>query len=790
MKLSRVFKNLLFLFSICIIITFVFLLTLTNQPLISQAHADGPCIVPPVQVFGFPPCFVDGGDLKDLGGLGVKLSKKSLSEVKDALAAVASHGGDACQVLSALGASNPNIGMVALNALINQYGCDKIPGGGGGSSSSVDCSTKDRNSCENSNQQCFWYRGYTSDPFYSSGGECRKNNGDMCNRNDGTLCGGGHCYKDQVCMDGQYCASGCPSGGQCTFQCGGYAPSSRSSSDTCSTYPDHLSGSAGTTGYAYCSDSKCKDGEIDVTSSKYTCSAEFCCYGKGSPGTNTGHIHNPCDDEGNADHAFACFDASSCPADHSHSTNNSGLYSCAPRGGICCGTRDPHSGTIHGGGPGAGGGTTGGGTNTTPTAAKVDDVCSRAGKGQLDSSVGGPYPGYINATCDKKEIGETDPSKAQPGRKYYDKYQCTQSSGPDGKYVYVESPSANNVCDHFPWIDDGATLPKCYSANDPKRTSPIDCAATNGSNWVCTFDYTSTGNNASATHCSPDGKRWCPTASTWVTDAQGCGGLQAGIGQTCGEDKQCADYPQGARCKPFGSSGNTCQWPGGTPPPPTPGASTSCSTPGLKGTGCPCSSQNSCGCATSHNPELSLDGDNRYYCVPFPAVQQWCNRTQSLMPNGSEAKCQGSTAYSTPTPTINPAVYTSCLDDGNHLCAKPNQCADGYGPTNNPLANQACAMYNPSTPLCYVKGATPLSSCTTGSGGGTGSANPSISPAASGPALKTAPQPCTDINNSKYSTGTFCSSTTSCFDIYTDTSGNECSRVYSGATCTFCANAH
>ncbi len=305
----------------------------------------------------------------------------------------------------------------------------------------------------------------------------------------------------------------------------------------------------------------------------------------------------------------------------------------------------------------------------------------------------GGVASYMQPLCNGEPFDASKVATAVKDRQYADRYRCANAdaSGKDYFDKNISFSSADNPCNKFPWYGPNSlATPVCK----------IDCKAQYGNNYSCSYDYGSAN-----TRCCPDGKRYCSRAGTCVSDTQGCLGLLAGIGQTCGTDAQCEDFASGARCRPFGSSGiNTCQWvnASGTPipsPTPTPGAAASCVV-GMMGTGCRCDITGG-GCLTSHNCEPSYDGNSKSYCVPFPATQRWCERSKTLV--SSQAACTGATPYTTPTP-----FYSfDCPGDGNHICAATStSCPAPYSYKNSSTADMACSDYNPSTPFCCKKTAT------------------------------------------------------------------------------------
>ena len=386
---------------------------------------------------------------------------------------------------------------------------------------------------------------------------------------------------------------------------------------------------------------------------------------------------------------------------------------CA-NGGVCCYDTVKYAARkiqSNGSGTNPGGGTTPPDSSTTPgsstSPAPTSDVCSQSGKGNVDTVFSKPN-GYEGSTCDHRLIGQTDPKTAKPGRVYADRYRCTKTGADGTNYVDVLVPSANKSCDSYPWIDTSVT-PVCTAG---LGGAVVNCANVyKDPSYTCTFDYntSNTQNSSTLTHCCPNNKRYCAVAGTCVDATQGCY-KKLSLQSACikGNDTDCADYAAGARCIDPDSNGtfNCLYEPGKPTPTPTPGVSGNC-TPGFKGTGCACASATSCGCAATHTGAPSIDDPTKYYCVPFPATNNWCDVTKSLMPVGTDpAVCKGSTPYTTPTP-----VSKGCPNDGNHLCVAANACQAGYGPTNDTVANTACSEWNPDTPQCYVRGASALSIC-------------------------------------------------------------------------------
>lgn len=436
---------------------------------------------------------------------------------------------------------------------------------------------------------------------------------------------------------------------------------------------------------------------------------------------------------------FSCDTSSNPCSGPNQAKYTSTSYNKCANGGVCCyntekyGARKIQSN-------GSGNNPPPASTTTAPgqeSPAPSSDRCTAEGKGNLDTAFSKP-DGYWGATCGGKFIGETNPATAVKGRQYADRYKCTKTGADGTNYVDVKFSSPtdpNNPCDQVPWIDTSVT-PVCKAG---VGGAVVDCAKVNGPNYTCTFDYNSSGtqNKDTLTHCCPDNKRYCDVAGTCVDAGQGCYG-KLSLQSVCvkGNDTDCSDYAAGARClDPDGDTIFHCLYPPGTPTPtPTAGVAKNC-TVGQKGTGCACDSQTSCGCASTHNPEPSLDDPTKYYCMPFPSTgMKWCSVTKSAMPaNTDPAVCKGSTPYSTPTP-----ISKGCPNDGNHLCVPTNYCQAGFGPSNDSTANTACAGWNPDTPQCYTRGNTPLSTCTatppvvTSTPGTTTTPVPTKGPAATG----------------------------------------------------------
>lgn len=601
---------------------------------------------------------------------------------------------------------------------------------------------------------------------------------------------GDFCYWDSVCEDGLVCPD---------VNCVKKTPEStalKKNGDQCEALkPELCEGGAcipnPSLGHHVCATkplangSYCDSGHGDACQSKSctkpSTSSEFVCTAASGPSGNTDPNRNSCELDDNNDSAFKCLSSAETPSGdpsttYSTPTTNTGLYSCGSKGGSCFRNDSIYSKRSGLGSPNSGGGTTTPGSSTSP--APTSDVCSQSGKGNVDTVFSKPN-GYEGPTCDHRLIGATDPKTAQPGRVYADRYRCTKTGADGTNYVDVLVPSADKSCDSYPWIDASVT-PVCKAG---LGGAVVDCAKVHGPNYTCTFNYNSsnTQNSSTLTTCCPDNKRFCDVAGTCVDAGQGCY-RKLGLGDVCykGGDTDCSDYPAGARCLDPDLNGVfTCQYPAGKPTPtPTPGASNNC-TSGFKGTGCPCTTASACGCASSHNPEPSLDDPSKYFCVPFPATNLWCDRTKSLMPKSIDpAICTGSTPYSTPTP-----VSKGCPNDGNHLCVAANACQVGYGPTNDSVANTACADWNPDTPQCYRRGNTPLSSCSTPSPVVTSAPGTTTTPAPTkGPAATGCP-----LDNGD---GRVNSCQASCFGSYPNARpvGNaDCAAAYGtvrGACCT------
>lgn len=357
-----------------------------------------------------------------------------------------------------------------------------------------------------------------------------------------------------------------------------------------------------------------------------------------------------------------------------------------------------------------------GGTNTPAPAQKPQGPATgpcALERGGVDTSKG--TNGYIDAYCNEKLYNQKD---AEAGlfcnATYSDAYHCRDGS------IHHFKPQGITACKtSSAWCPANAGL-VCKSASGAVQ----DCK-TLGPNYSCTSDYTNSKTSV-PTRCSPDGKRWCDSAGTWVSSSQGCGGLYAGIGQVCGDTSQCENAAQGAKCAPFGTSGlNTCQWPGGTGPTPTPGASTKCSEAGKFGAGCPCPAGG--GCESGLGCYAEATGNNStgpFYCTGVGTA--WCAKTQSS--TTTPATCATSSGYIPPSPTPKNLGYQADCPNINPVSGLPNSCdprscqagyvANRIGPggTNGDLICQEAV--GPGTVCCTKSTATPTTAPTSPAGGG------------------------------------------------------------------------
>ncbi len=773
MKLSFIIKGIVFALCLFTVTCFANTHFVQHKPLIQQTYSWGGCVIPPFQILGLPPCLYDLGDVIswDNAKLIGEIAKLGAEDAISVLNKIPKD--KACIVLVEMAnQGSGNITPGQITSLMKDKGCGALSGGGGGNTTHDDawCQAQYNTpeSCNSSNNQCFWYAGfYGLNEHPKCVSQAQTKWGSSCDNGTNTW-GGRGCYEGQTCDN----ATGtCYSNGSPPPNNSSPSPLPKDPSTAIGCFSIKEVDSCNSTtscfwaladnGKGYCElgakgpscgaqiycrqgqtcnvtankcDSHGCDGITDVNScnisagcfwhlsntiaNKGECvtnprgastGAQIYCRPNETPDIKKGLCipngtsgRNTCMLDDNGDNAFKCMSACSAPWGTTAPGNGSGYFSCGSAGGTCC--RDdatyakrqklgpPTSSTTVTPGPG--------GASSAP----ASGIC--ATKGGPDTNFSKPN-GYWGSTCDGKLINETDPKAAKPGRKYADRYKCI--NGVDDVLV----PSADTSCDHIPWLDSSPAGPVCHSgagANAPV----VDCAKVHGSNFSCTFDYTSTGTNATATTCCQDGKRYCSVAGTCVGAAQGCPGLQSGIGQTCGADNQCEDFSIGARCLTFGTSGQkTCQWPGGKPPSPTAGPSGNCVS-GQKGIGCECSTipgvANDCNSNNVCKGSWEYGTSNKSYCVPFSTNDRWCEKSQQLL--SSAAACTGSPVYTTPTPI--PTESPRCPNDGKHLCVAssgPSACVAGYGPSNDPVANDACFNWNQDTPLCYVKGGTPVPAC-------------------------------------------------------------------------------
>lgn len=287
--------------------------------------------------------------------------------------------------------------------------------------------------------------------------------------------------------------------------------------------------------------------------------------------------------------------------------------------------------------------------------------------------------GYMQPLCDGQPFDASKVPTAKLGRTYSDRYKCNSADASGKDYFDKEIPRTSpggDACDKFPW----------YNASASKKLPGI----------IYVYQNQTCGGGSNPPLCDPDLNLICVTLSK----------------NSSGIDMYTCQYNTDSSKGPVGA------------PTPTPGASTRCEI-GLKGTGCECSSTGG-GCLTSHNCEPSADpGDSNSYCVPFPAVQKWCERTKTLV--SSPAACTGATPYATPTPYYG----SECPNDTYHKCASSTAaCPATYAYKNSALADQACSAYEPSTPVCCKK-------ATTGSGGPVVPSPITASPSPAAPAPET-----------------------------------------------------
>lgn len=700
MGLFNKLRYLTFGISIIIVLGFALFLDTTKTPLIGTVEAF--CVVPapgqlcvPFTGICTPGCLIDSGDVKDVGKIAGKLVGKTFNETVDVLDKISVNGGNACNVIIALGPGG--FGVDQMKLLLSKYGCSNIPDSWPDVFKNRDCSSytsAGRDSCQKtSNGKCFWYSGGAN-----SSPSCVDNTGNM---NDNALCrDGGHCYKGEECSSGNYCSSSDPAITCAGNQIGNVV---RYSCD------------------ASCPTDSSKGGESSNKS--LTCSgSDKCCfyYSNYTPAATKAPASDDCGSGYSCTHADSCTSQIYGTLTPNCKANGSNMRCCKnvsdgggsgsslpaePGVGYCAGPNREN--------PQAVGGATCG-INNAPYDSE-SQYCIQKYGGSLGNffkcsaastptgicaSHGGPDTifskpnGFWGPTCDGKMIGDTDPKTAKEGRKYADRYKCAEYN----TYEDVPVPSSDEVCNEYPWIDTINKKPS--TCKEPNSGGQIDCSQF--TDRECTLDFESTSEYS----CVKKGFKWCDIQKKEIISTGACRGI-AGQGQICGEDIQCNGYPEAICVDPANTGFKTCQWKSGTGPTPTPGASTRCNTPGQLGTGCECGTLGG-GCLTSHNCSPAADDSTKSYCVPFGTGERWCINSQTSIP---PLQCASATKYTTPTPT--PTISVRCPNDGNHLCVPSNYCQAGYGPKNDATADSACASWNPDTPKCYFKGATALSSCTT-----------------------------------------------------------------------------
>lgn len=695
----NIFRKTIFLLSLIIIGSFTLFLQINNKPLIPQAKAF--CIVPaPQACFGVVctpgGCLIDSGNIKDAGKIAGKLVGKSFNETIDILDKVNANGGNACAVIVIM---DPFImGTPKMKELIIKYGCKNLPDSWPDILKDRDCSSytdSGRSACEgNSKGRCFWYSGGVN-----SSPSCVDNNGNM---NNNALCrDGGHCYKGEECSNGNYCSSSdpaitCPvdnqTGNVVRYSCEASCPTDSSKGGESSNKSLTCSGS-----------DKCCFYYSNYTPAATMAPLQTCSQQKGVLKKISCSAGSHVEDSSDTDEIYVC-----CVPDTVTPTGGGGSGSSLPAEpgvGYCAGANRENPQAV---------GEATCGVNNAPyesesqfciqkfggslgnffkcsTASTSTGIC--ASHGRPDTVFSKPS-GFWGSTCDGKMIGETDPKTAKEGRKYADRYKCS-----DGTHEDVPEPSSDKLCNEYPWID--TINKKPTMCKEPNSGGQIDCSQF--ADRECTLDFES----SSEYSCVKKGFKWCAIQKKEIISSGSCKGI-AGQGHTCGEDIQCNGYPDAICVNSTKAGIKTCQWKNGVAPSPTPGISSTC-TSGTKGTGCACDAgPTTCGCATSHNPEPATDNPSKYYCVPFASGLKWCEKSQTAIP---PAQCATAPVYTTPTPT--PTISVRCPNDGNHVCAAAGSCVEGYGPKNDAIADGDCASWNPDTPKCYFKSATPLSSCTT-----------------------------------------------------------------------------
>lgn len=580
-----------------------------------------------------------------------------------------------------------NAGIGGLPWASNEI-CERVPGLPNPpdiTSPRITCSdlTKDgRGGCESSltKGKCFWYSGGLNDTP-----ECRDNNGKM-NGNE-TCRDGGHCYQDQKCYTNptsstQYCSSydqtagTCPVGPQL-----GNAVSYSCSQSSCPTDPKQ--------------GGKTQDPSLVCNNGNPCCvllsNVNTSLPGGGGPGTGGGQTL-PAPGVGycagaNRENPQA---VSSATCGVNNAPFDSESQYCIQKFGGSLGNffRCPAGGSAPA--PGQQGPATG------PCALEKGGVKS-----------------YVNSFCDKKPYTLTG---AQAGEfckaVYSDKYICNNTDA-SGKNIedYYEAPGAT-ACSSSPWCPTNAGA-ICKSANG----SVQDCKALFGSNYSCTNDYIKPG-ATQTTRCCADNKRWCPTSSTCVSDADGCGGLSSGIGQSCTSTSECSDASLGATCKPWGSTGvNTCQWPGNVAPTPTPGAPSNqtCAQKIAAGTalaGCECPNGGGCGPGLGCYPEAQKGNitTGPFFCAP--TGQRWCSNTQAATttPNSCGAgtpfvptPAPVNLGYQADCPAVNSIGQQNSCDAGSCQPGFIQNTRIGTGGTNG---NQICSEVKGTSALCCTKSAT------------------------------------------------------------------------------------
>ncbi len=439
--------------------------------------------------------------------------------------------------------------------------------------------------------------------------------------------------------------------------------------------------------------------------------------------------------------------------------------------------------------------TCGGGSNYCWTCASASKQSFPMGpdEGPCSKEKGG-VKSYVNSFCDKKPYSLAD---AEAGvfckAVYSDKYICNNTDS-TGKNIedYYEAPGVT-ACASSPWCPSNAGA-VCKSANGTTQ----DCRALFGSNYSCTNDFTN-GMSTQTTHCCPDNKRWCPTASSCVSESQGCGGLLANIGGVCGDTSQCADKALGAQClKLQNTAFNTCQWPGGVGPTSTPGAPSneSCAqslAAGRAPIGCPCPAGGGCvnnGCYHAAGGNIVT---GPFYCSNGPGT--WCEQSKTSVANANA--CLGASPFVPPSPTPKDLGYQADCPTNNpvsglpNTCSDPglNKCPDGFtqnttlarpGGTNG---NQVCESVKGTGSRCCTTSTSVAATTTAPTLAPSTSSAPTNAPATPAKTVIPYVEEACDYNAdpSHYVKGTYCDGSAK-YDVYCGTN-NRTYKSPTGAAC-------